>query len=493
MKLKMIAVAFASLSAGLAFGATKAVLCDTTTLSNLVNTCAPEVTFYVGGAGSQTSALTSVLEAGGIFDNSKLRGKLTDTAVSLSGGGNTIAYVGFGATTNSSIAGKRLVVLFNKVNGSGAAVNQLMTGKGGNGEEVTMYTATVKDLAKGILGTCTVIEPATTGALGTGTCTTETAFSTAWGIDKQKKLHLALSSVRPNELIPGVVKGWTAAKYPSVTTGSQIYGIMVNPKLYMAMVNAQVAAGTLPASCATSEVVGGGTGTTDTISAACQPSISQPTFTGLVRGEVTTANKLLGTTGDANKVVLARGVDSAGNVAATAIHFLGYAGYNAKTMPKDNAYHDMVAAGTTIGDLSVASGNNLGAVISLVAGNTTDYAIGVMSGEQAYSKTVSSSKLLGALWVKLNGLSPNFDPATGALDTKQRTALLNGYPFAYEIQAVTSAALADPYLSIANSIIAGLTDPARNLVGIAYIDSTDATKNTSYRRIGNNFLPLSKY
>lgn len=486
MKLKMIAVAVATLSAGAAFAATTPVTCAPSTLAGMINTCAPEVTFYMGGASAQSPALNAVLANGaGIFDTSAVRGKITDTAVSVSGNSNTVGYIGIGAA-GTPYVGKRVLVIYNKANGSMAGVNQLLTGKGGSLEEVTLVTSTAKNLAKGIKGTCVVATESTSGSLGTASCATEVDFKTAWGVDAQKTMHLALSDVRPSEATPGVVKKWDAAKFPATITGMQGFGVIVNPALYTALIEKEVAAGNLPASCNSSQTVGG---STDVITAACQPNLSKAVYASVVTGQINTADKLLNTTGDTKKLVLARRVSQSGTQPASNIYFAGQAGYNVKT-PSTDGYATVLAAGTT-GDLTVSENSTTGDVISAVSGNTTGYAMGVVSLENTYSMTKSSSKLKGALFVKLEGVSPNFNMVTGALDSKHRVGLQAGYPFAFEMQAVKSAALAGNYLDIANKIIAALTDPAQDLAGIAYIGS-GTSKDTAYTRGVSNYLPLTK-
>ncbi|NQW93278.1 MAG: hypothetical protein HQ446_04485, partial [Polaromonas sp.] len=215
--MKLVSATCLALCSAGAF-ALPATVCAPTTLAGLINTCAPEITFYVGGASAQANALNNLLATGaGIFDTTAVRGKITNVAATVSGGGKTVAYIGTGAST-TTYPGKRVLVIYNNANGSAAGVNTLLTGKGGALEEVTLVTATVKNLAKGIPGTCTVGTQSTSGSLGVASCATEVAFSSKWGVDAQKSTHMALSDVRPSELSPGIVKKWDAVKYPSVTT-----------------------------------------------------------------------------------------------------------------------------------------------------------------------------------------------------------------------------------------------------------------------------------
>jgi hypothetical protein len=505
MKLKMIAVACATLAAGSAFAVTTpATVCDQTTLAGLLNKCAPGTTFYVGGASAQAPALIAVMATGGngIFDTTKPFGRIGLMTSSISGfngtvgtdltKSNTQGWIGVGATGPS--AGKTVLVIYNKANGSAAGVGQLLGNIKTAPEATTLVTYTTAQVKTGVAGTgCTVVTDYTAGTLGTATCNTETLFANAWGVDKAKVMHLALSDVKPSELAPGgLVKtgttkalAWKASAFPNTVTGMQGFGVIVNPSLYTALINAQVATGQLPASCATSEVVGGAT---DTVTLACQPSIARATYTGLANGTISTAAGLTGVTGDTTAINLARRVTSSGTQAASNIFFLGQAGYVAKT-PTTDLFLDPIALGTN-GSVTVTEGAGTGDVITAVSGNTAGYAIGVVSLENYYSTTKSSSKLKGALFVKIDGFSPNMTDA--GVDAKHRAALQAGYPFAFEMQAITDTKLADPYLDIANKIKSALVDPAQNLAGIAYIGSADATKNTAYTHAGNNYLPLSK-
>ena len=500
MKLKMIAVACATLSAGVAFAAAPTLTCSTATLAGLVNTCQPDVVFYMGGASAQSPALNAVLAAGGngIFDTSAVRGKITLNST-VNGNGNTVGYIGKGAV-GTAYAGKNVLVIYNKLNGSAAGVGQLLATIKTATEATTLQTVTAAMVKSNTAGTCTVVEPASAGALGSATCTTEANFASGWGKDAQKVMHLALSDVKPSELAPGgLVNGtkaiaWAPAKFPATVTGVQGFGVIVNPALYTALIAQQVANGSLPAACASSETVGGAT---DVVSLACQPNLTKAAYAGLVTGSITTADALLGTSGDTHALSLARRGASSGTQAASNIFFANQAAYVAKT-PTTDGFLDPVVAGT-YGTMVVTEQTGTGGVITAVSGNTTGYALGVVSLENAYSMTKASSALKGALFVKIDGISPNLVlDASGntVVDAKQRAGLQTGYPFAFQMQAIKSADLAAKAANqadIATKIVAGLTDPAQNLTGIAYIGSSDAAKNTAFTRSGgNNYLPLIK-
>jgi hypothetical protein len=504
MKLNRIVAACAALTAASAFAA-----CPTTgavTLDDLVNKCAPEVTFYSGGASAQSSAVNSILTASPtVFDTSKARGRVYLMSASVSGlngvtttdptKSNTVGYIGFGATT-SPFAGKRVLVIYNKANGANAGVFQVLAGKGSlAGEDITLKTKgngkTDPD------NTCTIVTDSTSGSLGTATCTTEASFNTAWGLDKQKSMHVAFADVYPNEATPGIIKKWDRVKFPAVATAVQGFGVIVNPALYTKLIAKNIAEGKLDAGCATSEVVGGAT---DVITFACQPTITKAEYSGIISGSISSSAELLADTAETTKLVLARRVDSSGTQATSHLFFGGLSGYNVKT-PLVDGYLDVLntadaKAGTLVVNpgFEVSVNSTTGDVITAVS-TATDYRIGVVSLENTYNLSKSASKLKGALFVKIDGASPNMTLA--GLDPKARKGLQAGYPYAYEMSTVTAAKMATDAKQanqkfIAEAITNALKDPSYDLAGLAYIGSTDTTKNTAYTRGGNNLLPLVK-
>jgi hypothetical protein len=188
-------------------------------------------------------------------------------------------------------------------------------------------------------------------------------------------------------------------------------------------------------------------------------------------------------------------VSSSGTQAASNIFFAGQAGYNAKATAADG-FATILAAGTAANGTVVTESAGTGDVITLVSGNTASYAIGVVSLENVYAMAKASGKLKGALFVKLDGISPNLsldNDGNTVVDAKHRVGMQAGYPFVFNMVSVKQGTLTGAYAAIADTINAGLVNPAGNLAGIAYIGSSDATKNTSYTREGsNNYLPLTK-
>ena len=530
MKLKLVSAACLALCSVGSFAAAVTPSCPATpTASDLVNKCAPEVTFYVGGASAQANALKAALVAPNtIFDANKPFAKVRDVAQTISGSGsastvikgvkdgNTIAYIGYGVAGGPA-AGQILAVIYNKANGSFAGVNQLFVPKTTAAENVTLQLTTLgqQKLGTGKAVACgtsalaadTVAASATTIAYSTFECADEAPFSTGWGADKAKAMSMALADVRPSEATPGLYGGvigkWKPTAFPSVTTGMQGFGVIVSPSLYTAMIAQQVALGRLPASCSTSETVGGAG--PDTITAACQPNLPKAAYTSLVTGTAKTAGDFLGNA-DTGAMILARRTDSSGTQASSNIFFANQAATAAKAALQATDDAPTVLPGNPAdptlanvnGSVSVYEKTATGDVITAVSG-AAGYAIGVISLENSYALSHTASALKGALFVKIDGISPNLTVDSSGLtvvEAKQRAGMIAGYPYVYAMQALTSAKLADPYKTIAANIVTKLQDPTANLTGIAYIGSTDATKNTPFVRTSQsntaNYAPLSK-
>ena len=523
MKRKLIALACITACAGSALAATaKPNACtitaasanDVASQSQLVNKCAPEITFFIGGASAQANALKTVLTTNGAIFNTALPFvKVRNVAQSVSGTGsestaavagtdyNTIAYIGYGTSSIASIAGKRVMVVYNKANGSFSGVNNLLTGKGNgsttDGTETTLVTTTAAEQATtgGKATACTLGTTASTAsydAIPTYDCTTEATIASGWGADKQKVLHMALSDVRPSEAVPGVVASWKPASFPSQAIGLQGFGVAVNAPLYKALIAREVAANRMASTCNTSEDL---SGATYTLSADCQPSLSNAEYAALMTGKINTADALLGTTGDTKTITLNRRVKTSGTQAAAEAFFVGRGFYNAKATATDGYLEPLGGtAGTpaTSGDLTVNTWSTTDNVKDAIKNETTNYALGVVSLDKGWSKTVASSGLSGGLWVKLQGVSPNLSKdgsGNTVHDGNTQVGFAQGYPFVYEAQALKSAKLAGAYSDIFNKIVGtdGLTS---SVVLKGVIQKADA-KFT--RGSDSNFYPLTKY
>lgn len=497
MNMKTIAAAALAVCSASAFAAvTPSCPATVTTVTDLVTKCAPEIVVKGAGATAPKASIQAVLTTDGkVFDKSKPFASIT-----LSGNTDQYAYYGFGAA-GTSFAGKKVAVIYNGKNGSIAGVAQLLSGLKTGSTSPTgvdqkeflgvmqLHTAAEEKAGTAMPATAYVSINDATGAVVLAS-TRVADFKTAWGKDKQKVAHFAISDVRPNEGTPGQIKKWTPASFPSTTVLMQGFGVVVNNNLYNALMARDVAAGRLPSTC----VAG-------TYTAACQPNIYSPEYLGLMLGNITTADQLLGTTGDTKKIKLQRRVAGSGTQASTQIYFSMQAGYNAKLVDKattkstDNSVTDDILGGDdavveTRGDLTVTSHSGTTGLLNALVAATDDYALGVVSLENGPSKFGSPQTVR---LVKLDGISPDANADASGFDSKQRTGMQKGYRFAFELQALKSAKITGAYLDIYNLIEAGLKDPAANLTGMAYIGSTDAAKNTVWTHGGNNNYPLSKY
>ena len=492
----------------------------------LLKTCAPDITFYAPGATALKTAIQKTLltQTGSGATLANVSSTVFDVTkpvvtIYLDGNTNAYAYYGFGATgTGKPYAGKKVAVIVNGTNGSMAGVNQLLTGlksgsvEGGVDQQeyktIQLHTAadqkagTAMPDADVVVTTASILAPIVTIA--------RTAdFKTAWGTDKQKVAHMAFSDVRPSEATPGQIAKWDPKAFPSETIAMQGFGVVVNNNMYAALMRREVREGRMDASCDSTVAA-------NLLLAKCQPGISTADYTALMTGKTTSAAAFL-RDNDENRVLsLNRRPNSSGTQAITQIYFAGEANYLGKTPLAtgfDMAGYDSTVMATTQDGKTTYSTNtdnwvnagfkvttNIGTgdLIKKVQGDTTGLSIGVASlDNKAASKfgpaggTAATRDLETARWVKVDGISPNFK-GDGSVDGDQRAGLQAGYSFAFEFQTVKSSKLAGDYSAIYSDIVAGLKNPALNLTGIAYINSSDTAKNTTWTRNENNYFPLNK-
>ena len=542
MKLKLIAVAALAVCGSSAFAATVVSKCvaPATSSVDLVTACAPEVTMYMAGASAQLPAITTLLTTtDAVFDLTKAIAKVNKTTggtvnahtsmtaasvVTLGdlGAKNTEIWVGTGSAKSGS-AGKRIAVVYNTANGSFAGVKQMIEAKGtGALEEMSQGLLTAALQTKGTTLSCVRTSPSDWAA---GTPPTVPAYSCAGNAFNYLKaaptggakgVQLALADVAPNQASLGVLTAgkWTAAKFPMTVTGMQGFGVMVNDKALQALIKREVAAGRMAADCDGATKV-----TAQTLTAACQPNVTHADMAALITGKATAA-LISGDSADTTAIVYHRRVAMSGTQASSNILFGGQAateGFKATDIlagkKTATGYLTLSDVGTTAdssGNYSLASADGKftttakvsgSAVISGVAAETGKYAFGVGTLEKTWNATKASSGISGASYVKIDGISPNFD-AAGANDAKHRVGMVNGYPFQFEMVALKNAlnSKTPAVESVVNAIVTGIQDPAYNLAGIAYIGTpaVDATaaevaKYAKYTRggLGNNYAPLS--
>jgi len=315
---------------------------------------------------------------------------------------------------------------------------------------------------------------------------------------------------------------WTATKFPLTVTGVQGFGIMVNNKALQALISREVTAGRLSSSCVAANIYGSneavtaaitaGNSSATLLTAACQPSIRSSDMNALVRGTATAA-LISGTSSDTTTISYYRRVPFSGTQAASNIMFAGQAateGFSTATLAAAATGYTAPILGTAAGsgdytytstsgkyiNYAKVSGSN---VISGVSGDTTTYAFGVVSLEKVWTAvstgTSGVSGITGGSWVKLDGISPNYDMSTGTHDTKQRTGMQAGYPFQFEMVAIKNASNRNTQQAVVNAIVTGLATDTYNLPGIAYIGSSTSTYKANFYRGGsaNNYAPLTRY
>jgi len=461
--------------------------------------------------------------------------------------GNRVAVVY--NTSNGSFAGVKMMTEGATVGsntGTGIGTTNASTGAT-NGDELSQGLLTGAQQTAGTTLTC--VKTGTTSSstaaawsynsgspiipsyacTGTSVTSTPTAFNylTTAPAGGVTGVQLALADVAPKQASLGVLTAgaWTATKFPLTVTGVQGFGVMVNDKALQALISREVTAGRLSSSCVAANIYGSNEAVTAAsstnasatlLTAACQPSIRSSDMNALVRGTAT-GELISGTSGDTTTISYYRRVPFSGTQASSNIMFAGQAsteGFSTATLAAAaTGYTAPIGTCTTCspaasidssGNYSYTSSSGFyknyakvsgSTVISGVATDTTTYAFGVVSLEKVWNAAKASSGISGASWVKLDGISPNYDMSTGTHDTNQRTGMQAGYPFQFEMVAIKNASNRNTQAAVVNAIVTGLATDTYNLPGIAYIGSTTSTYKAKFYRGGsaNNYAPLTKY
>lgn len=416
--------------------------------------CQPEVVLYIVGASAQKPGVQTIIPTATFFDTgttalATIKSKLTKDTTNYSNPLNfpqgSQGWYGIGAT-GSGADGQRLLVLISTANGSGGGVNQ-------------------------VISTGTPTEPEANVVFVGNDMNCVADGTTGYKCDyKAVEADVALSDTYVGELsgIVGDPSGLTEVR----AQGMQGFGVIASPNLYRALQEQNVADGQLSSTCTT--------GATDT-TAACQPSITRTAYFNVaaqagtkhtVAGLVPNATLPVGT----NKLQLYRRVATSGTQASSGIYFLNkpcgdLAGYS---------YAPNGAASTTTYEVVLGSQSD-DVIDGVKAATGNNFALGVVSLEK------SDSSISPARWVKLNGVSPNYD-AFGAADSTHRKALLDGR---YEFQMEMAAYYAGTPLAggLLDLFLQKLQDPTlSNNTGYAYQQGTfTAGKSTKLGRgtLGN--------
>jgi len=480
-----------------------------------------------------TTGSTSTLYYGSKTSNTTTTSTTVTTAASSesgTGAKNTVIYYGTGAagTTN---AGRRVAIVYNYANGSFAGVKQMTEGTGttnpstlaSNGEPLSQGLLTTAQQTAGTTLTCVVSGSTSSGAavvwsansgspiIPSYACTGNSFnYLTTAPAGGAVGVQLALADVAPKQAVLGVLtaKAWSPTRHPLTVTGMQGFGIMVNDLALKALIKREVAAGRLPSTCDSTAI--GSLATTSTLTAACQPSIMSSEMTALITGKATAA-MLSGDSSDTTAITYWRRVPFSGTQAASNIAFAGQAaiegfastlltagtvsatGYTAPILGTAASSGDYTYTSSSLKYVNYAKGSG-SSVITGVSGDTATYAFGVVSLEKVWNATRASSDLKGGSWVKLDGISPNYNMSTGVHDTKQRVGMQAGYPFQFEMVALRAAG-SGAQKAVVGSIVTALQTDTYDLPGIAYIGSATPAYAATYYRGGlaNNYAPLRFY
>ena len=479
----------------------------------LVVNCAPAGMLFIGGASTQSSNLLTVLNTT-LFDTSAMTPiEIVDNVTASKK--NVKAYLGkTKAIVGGYKAGTLLYVVYNYNNGSAGGVSQLLaaTNPPTLAQQSNSKTA-VPEATVPFIGPATnqttpggTLKNAYCGTTATGV--TSTATKVACNSYRTMAMDLALSDVRAEELYslyPAATK--PTSVLTQVPLFLQSFGVAVSQPLYVAL---QKKNG-LPTDCNTTNI--------DT--AACQPSIKRADYASLVAksGNIATIASLTGDSTLTGTLKLARRDDLSGTQAVSNMFFVnGQCGGNGEKAVSTSIDAAVSKAGGLLGGLAIREDVTDDAVGTLdvqsnvTSGNvktaissTTDYAIGVLgtgSGGKQGPNTDASTNY--GRFVKIDGLSPNYDGTNYMTAAATRAQIANGnYPFAYvmygmyhsdTINASTNTVKKAAVLALLNGF---KSSAVTDLAGIAYLDSSAsnavAARQSLYSRAGgDNCSPIVK-
>jgi alpha-tubulin suppressor-like RCC1 family protein len=464
-----------------AYGLISAVACNTTSAANMVNTCLPEVKLYVAGSSALGSALEEVIPAD-LFDTTT-----TPVITVLDQGSaneNTVnAWYGMSKAALTGGASKRLFVVYNNNHGSAAGVSQLLSKPGTISEADVVTVGPAMTAAHNYAADSCVADDGNTPAAPVIACTSHAAT----------QADMAISDVNATELykLENPTSG-SLAKLTTLTStplAMQGFGMAVNTNLYAALQDQNIAEGLLPGSC------------TGDPAAACQPSISRADYASLVAkdGAIKTAAALLPHVPAAagQVLTLARGNDLSGMLAASNIFFAD------NPCGRDHDSKGKQIKGVVGGMLDIVAPPDSTANLLIQANATANDVVASLNATSGYSIGVVGLGIVPGeadTWkfVKLDGVSPNFN-ADGSVDIYQRNAVISGdYPFAMTFFAVTPvkpatiSTVTTTGYTVLSTLMNALTDSMlHNLTGIGYLNGADATKvSRVHRTNGNNCSPL---
>lgn len=280
--------------------------------------------------------------------------------------------------------------------------------------------------------------------------------------------------------------------------GGQSFGVVVTDELYKKLQTKQIADGLLPNTC----VVG------DFTPGLCQPSISKNQYTSITSNSASFAayqtdwTPILGLALGAGKSVnVCRRTQTSGTQASSEMYFLATP-CTANNSPTFGALTANGVGDSNAPSYTVSEASSTGAAITCL--NNHNNATGGFGPDDTYAiGVISLEKVPGAdkyKFVKLDGVSPNFDPgAPAALVGKQRFNTIEGrYDFAFEFEAnYRNDRLAGSAATFFGNLIATLKDPTKsNLTGLFYTSNSGTITHTAFpgqvhrgTRFGNSCQP----
>lgn len=504
MKLKLIAVAVMSLSASASFAQTKPTCGSTIADITHINWCAPEATLFIAGSSALKDNISAVLPD--LFDistdGSKKFYKITDASPTGAANQNKSGTTAWYGTSKTNLFGtqKRLLVVYNNNNGSGAGVSLVLgpvkSGKLVSGNPVesnVIYVGPTKNIAN----TCSLttesgsklnVSVGGTTAAGYVYSNTVTCTNTA-----DIPADLAISDVRAQEIykfysnVPKTVK---FDNYSQVPLGLQGFGLVVNWTMYKALQDAQATAGSLASTCSTDA---------NRALASCQPSVRSVDYASLVKNGGTKSAAIFGLS-PLTKLTLVRRDDLSGTQSASNIYFLRNScdigttlggGVAVLDQETDTATFAMTKKPTS-GSVRDALGDTSSSSNAPVSG----YAIGALSLSNR-SITADSYN-----FVKIDGMAPTVNPlGDGMPYYKARTAIANGdYNFAMTAYGIYNKSLDSQQSdksTLVNKVLLAMRDSTRHdVTGIAYLDGVPDTKTLMQSLVnhvdGNNCGPILK-
>ena len=226
-------------------------------------------------------------------------------------------------------------------------------------------------------------------------------------------------------------------------------------------------------------------------------------------GKIATLADLTGDSTLTDTLKLARRDDLSGTQASSNIFFVnGQCGGNAEVAVPKSIDSLVAKAGGLLGGLAIRTdvtddttaldvqSNVTSTAVRTAVGSQTDYAIGV-NGTGSGGKTNTYGR-----FVKIDGVSPNFDGTNYMTAAATRAQIANGaYPFAYVLQGMyvtATMAKATAKKATVLAVLNGFRSSAlTDLPGFAYLDSDAsdavAAKQSKYSRAnGDNCSPIVK-